>query len=165
MYSTARLESRENLFKWIGPVAKSKWALYALPGFKGTIAKVKDASKFRVGGVINDAKMEYLMSEGVTLQTRVERDEDNPARLTLDSKESQKIDLWITEATTATFKARNAKVKEVKLVLMVKEQDLWLACNPRMAPDTLKALQSSLEAVQKDGTAKKIAEKYEALFK
>jgi polar amino acid transport system substrate-binding protein len=165
VYSTARLDTREKLYKWVGPIAASKWALYALPGFTGTVANLQDARKYRVGGVANDAKLEFLMGEGVTRQSRVDRDEENPARLTLDLKENQKIDLWITEATTAASRARAAKVKEVKELLVVKEQDLWLACNPRTAPETLKALSEAIDALKADGTAKAITAKYEALFR
>ena len=38
LYSTARLENRENLFQWVGPIAVNRWALFARDDFGKTIS-------------------------------------------------------------------------------------------------------------------------------
>jgi polar amino acid transport system substrate-binding protein len=161
LYATARLSNRENAFKWVGPIATNKWALYALPGFTGKIASLKDARVYRVGGVEDDAKTEYLKQSGITNVVEEKDDARNPSKLTLNRKEAQKIDLWITSAASAKSVAAKAKVPEIKQVYLVREQESFLACSPRTQPATLKALSSALESMKKDGSYDKIIKSYE----
>lgn len=161
LYSTARLENRENAFKWVGPIAVNKWGLYALDGFKPKIASLKDARPYRIGGVERDAKTEYLKEQGVTNIVEERDNKLNPPKLTLNRKEGQKIDLWITSVADAKRVAAQAKVPGVKLVLQVREEESYLACSPRTAPATLKALAAALDSMKKDGSYEKIVKSYE----
>src|SRR5690242_20190763 len=123
IYSTARLGNRENLFKWVGPIAVNKWGLYALGGFKPQIKSLQDVRPFRVGGVERDAKAEYLKQNNVTNVVEEDNDKLNPGKLTLDRKATQKIDLWITSTATAKKVAQQAKVGDIKLVYVVREAE------------------------------------------
>jgi len=156
LYATARLANRENAFKWVGPIAVNKWGLYALGGFNAPIKTLKDARSFRVGGVARDAKIEFLRQEGVTNIVEESDDRKNPPKLTLQRKEAQKIDLWVTSVAGAKRVAAQAKAPEVKLVYVVREVESYLACSPRTAPATLKALADALDGMQKDGSYAKI---------
>jgi polar amino acid transport system substrate-binding protein len=162
LYSTARLPNRENAFKWVGPIAANKWGLFALGGFKQEIKSLDDAKPFRIGGVARDAKTEFLRQWGVTNISEVENDRLNPAKLTLNRKETGKIDLWITSAASAKKVAAGAKVSDVKLVYLVREEESYLACSPRTSADTLKALAAALDAMKKDGAYGKIIKAYES---
>lgn len=161
IYSTARLGNRENLFKWVGPIAVNKWGLYALGGFKPQIKSLQDVRPFRVGGVERDAKAEYLKQNNVTNVVEEDNDKLNPGKLTLDRKATQKIDLWITSTATAKKVAQQAKVGDIKLVYVVREAEQYLACSPRTQPATLKSLQDALESMKKDGSYDKILKAYE----
>jgi polar amino acid transport system substrate-binding protein len=162
LYSTARLENRENAFKWVGPIAVNKWGLYALDGFKPKIASLKDARPYRIGGVERDAKTEYLKQQGVTNVVEERDNKQNPPKLTLNRKEGQKIDLWITSVADAKKVAAQAKVPGVKQVLLVREEESYLACSPRTSAATLKALQGAVDSMQKDGSYEKIVKGWES---
>ena len=162
LYSTARLPNRENAFKWVGPIAANKWGLFALGGFTQEIKSLEDAKPFRIGGVIRDAKTEFLKQWGVTNIVEAEDDRHNPGKLTLNRKEGQKIDLWITSAASAKRVAERAKVPGVKLVYLVREEESFLACSPRTSADTLKALAAALDGMKKDGAYGKIIKAYES---
>jgi polar amino acid transport system substrate-binding protein len=161
LYSTARLPNRENAFKWVGPIAVNKWGLFALGGFKPEIKSLTDVRPFRVGGVERDAKTEYLKQNGVTNVVEEKDDKLNPSKLTLNRKEAQKIDLWVTSTATAKRVAAQAKVADVKLVYVVREAESHLACSPRTSPATLKALADALDTMKKDGSYDKIVKAYE----
>jgi polar amino acid transport system substrate-binding protein len=162
LYSTARLPNRENAFKWVGPIAANKWGLFALGGFKPEIKSLNDAKPFRIAGVARDAKTEFLRQWGVTNVVEVEDDRLNPGKLTLNRKEAQKIDLWITSVGSAKRVAERAKVPGVKLVYLAREEESFLACSPRTSPDTLKALAAALNEMKKDGAYAKIIKAYES---
>ena len=162
LFATARLPNRENAFKWVGPIAMNKWGLYALGGFKPELKKIAEVRPFRVGGVERDAKVEFLRERGVTNVLEEKDDRQNPQKLTLNRKEPLKIDLWVTSVASAKKVAAQAKVTDVKLVLVVNEAESYLACSPRTAPATLKALAAALDSMKRDGSYEKIVKAYES---
>ena len=162
LFGTVRLPNRENAFKWVGPVAVNKWGLYALGGFKPEIKSIKDVRPFRVGGVERDAKVEFLRESGVTNIVEEKEDRHNPSKLTLNRKEPLKIDLWVTSVANAKKVAAQSKVTDIKLVLVGREVESYLACSPRTAPATLKALQAAVDSMKKDGSYEKIVKAYES---
>lgn len=162
LYSTARLENRELVFKWVGPIAVNKWGLFAKSGFSQPIKTLADVKPYRIGGVTRDAKTEYLKQNGITNIFEVDDDKLNPPKLTLDRKEPQRIDLWVTSIARTKEVAAQAKALDVKLVFVVREADSYLACNPRTSEATLKALSAALDEIKKDGTFKKIVGRYES---
>lgn len=144
VFGTARLPNRENIFKWFGPVATNTWALYSLPTLDTKkIAKVGDARFFKVGAVKNDAKVDFLRSEGVSSIKEVDNDSENPPRLMKPKNDAGAIDLWITTAATAKETAAKAGVKDLKEVLVVRKEALFLACNPRSDKATLAKLEAA----------------------
>ena len=162
LYSTARLENRELVFKWVGPIAVNKWGLFAKSGFSQQIKTLADVRPYRIGGVTRDAKTEYLKQKGITNIFEVDDDKLNPPKLTLDRKEPQRIDMWVTSIARAKEVAAQAKAPDVKLVFVVREVDSYLACNQRTSEATLKALSAALDEIKKDGTFKKIVDRYES---
>lgn len=159
IYSTARLDNRERLFSWIGPIATNRWVLIGKSDFAG-VKIVEDARKYRVGVVAKDAKIEFLMSKGVTDLREVSEDALNPPRLVLNRDDPNRIDLWATSAYGARRTAARAKVKDIKLVLTLHEVPLYIACGRNTSPQTVQALSRALERATKDGTLKRITEQY-----
>jgi polar amino acid transport system substrate-binding protein len=143
IYSTARVENREKIFKWFGPLATNNWALYALPTFSKPIPTVADARFFKIGAVRNDAKVDFMRGKGASSIKEADKDSDNPARLALPKTDPNAIDLWITGQATAKEVAAKAGIKEIKEVLVVRKQDLYLACNPRTDKATLEKLEAA----------------------
>jgi polar amino acid transport system substrate-binding protein len=160
IYSTARIDNRERLFFWIGPIATNQWVLIAKSDFAGTVKTVEDARKYRVGVVAKDAKIEFLMSKGVTDLREVSEDGLVPPRLGLGRDDPNRLDLWATSAYGARRTAAGANVKDVKVILNINRVPLFLACGRNTSPQTVKALSSAFAKGSKDGTLKRIAEKY-----
>jgi polar amino acid transport system substrate-binding protein len=164
LFSTARLENRERIFKWVGPLASNEWGLFAKTAFKDPIARLEDARPYRIGGVTNDAKVIWLRENALTNIVTVNEDKLIPGMLTLDRKKLDAVDLWVTGIHAEKFIVAKSKVKDVKLVLKIKEEPLWLACHPSLPDATIKALSNALAAMHKDGTQKKILEAYDKKF-
>jgi polar amino acid transport system substrate-binding protein len=160
IYSTARLENRERLFSWIGPIATNQWVLIGKSDFAGSVKVVEDARKYRVGVVAKDAKIEFLMGKGVTDLREVSEDGLNPPRLVLSRDDPNRIDLWATSAYGARRTADRAKVKDIKLVLNLSKIPLYLACGRNTSLQTVQALQQAFERADKDGALKRIADRY-----
>jgi polar amino acid transport system substrate-binding protein len=160
IYSTARLENRERLFAWIGPIATNQWVLIGKSDFSGSVKVVGDARKYRVGVVAKDAKIEFLMGKGVTDLREVSEDGLNPPRLVLGRDDPNRIDLWATSAYGARKTAARANVKDIKLVLNLNRIPLYLACGRNTSPQTVQALGRAFQEATKDGTLKRITQQY-----
>src|SRR5215470_8664138 len=160
IFSTARLENRERLFSWIGPIATNQWVLIGKSDFAGSVKSVGDARRYRVGVVAKDAKIEFLMSKGVTDLREVSEDALNPPRLILNRDDPNRIDLWATSAYGARQTAARSSVKDLKVILNLSRVPLYLACGRNTSPETLQALRKAFDGVKKDGTLERIAKRY-----
>lgn len=164
LYSTARLNNRERLFFWVGPLGVNRWAVFGRQDFGGKINRIEDLRSYRIGGVVNDAKLELLAQFAVTSIRAVADDKMNPPRLNLPKDDPAGIDLWITSAYTAQKASREVGGPKLKQVLVAQELKLYLACSTSTSRATVKALQASLDAMTKDGAVKRITAFHIAKF-
>jgi polar amino acid transport system substrate-binding protein len=160
LYSTVRLDNRERLFRWIGPIATNRWVLIGKRDFAGSVKIVEDAKKYRVGVVAKDAKIEFLMSKGVTDLREVSDDSMNPPRLVLNRDDPNRIDLWATSAYGARWTAARVNVKDLRVILPLRAVPLYLACGRNTSKETVQALTRAFERVRKDGTLKRITDRH-----
>jgi polar amino acid transport system substrate-binding protein len=164
VFATPRLENRERLFAWIGPIATSLWAVYGRADFAPTIRSVKDLAPYRIGAASRDPKGEFLRENGVPDVRALRDDALNPQRLLLPRENPDRIDLWITDLHSGRAVAKAAKVTDIKLVFIAGEQPLFLACSPQTDPKIVKALAEALESMKADGAFKRITAEYEKRF-
>ncbi len=163
LYATARLENRENLFQWVGPIALNRWAVYGRTEFAADIRSVEDLKPHRIGAVTFDAKADYLKAQSVVNLLLVDEDRANPPRLFLPKTDADYIDLWVTSFAGAQRTA-GARFKELKLVYTIRDVPSWLACSPQVPRDVVGKLGGALQSMRKDGTLQKIADRYERKF-
>jgi polar amino acid transport system substrate-binding protein len=164
LFSTARLENRERLFLWVGPIATNLWAVYGKSDFAPTIRSVKDLSLYRIGTMLRDAKNDFLRENAVNELRPVRDDALNPPRLFLSRENPEYIDLWITGLYSGREIAKAAKLPELKLVYIASEQPMFLACNPQTDRKVVNALADALESMKSDGSFKRITAEYEKRF-
>jgi len=164
LYAVARIDSREKLFHWIGPLAVNRWGIFGKSDTAVTAKGIEDLRQYRVGGVTHDAKLEYLAQYAVTNIRSASDDKLNPARLKLPKDDPNRIDLWITGAYTARKVSRENAGPPLKLVFLGQEIPLYLACSPATPRVQIKALDDALKAMGRDGTTKKIIARYLSKF-
>jgi polar amino acid transport system substrate-binding protein len=155
VYSTVKLPEREALFKWVGPLTVNKWALFAKSDFNKPINTIEDAKHYRIGGVTMDAKAMYLKSLGFANVDLVGDDNLNLAKLI-----AGRIDLWISGLYKGKESAAHVGSKMVKPVMVVREVDYYLACNPKTPDATIAALSQALGVLQKEGFVKSVTDRY-----
>jgi polar amino acid transport system substrate-binding protein len=164
LFATARLENRERLFMWVGPIATSPWAVYGKSDFGLPIRSVKDLAPYKIGTVLRDAKNEFLRENAVNDLRAVRADVQNPPRLLLPREHPDHIDLWITDLHAGREAARAANVTGIKVVFIANEQPLYLACNPQTDRKIVKALADALEGMRGDGALTRINAEYDKRF-
>lgn len=156
VFSTVRNTEREKLFQWAGPIARGEWSLFAREGFPADLKKLDQLFNFRVG-VVNDARAVYLRSRGFKNLIVAERNLDLAAMLSGDAKVLGRTDLWFTQTAGARDTAKQAGFSDIKLVFSaLMSQDYWLACSPKLPPETMQALRAAISSMRADGTFKQL---------
>jgi polar amino acid transport system substrate-binding protein len=163
LFATARLENRERLFLWVGPVATSPWAVYGKSDFALPIRSVKDLAAYRIGTVQRDARTNSS-ENAVNDLSAVRADPQNPPRLLLPPDHPDHIDLWITDLLAGRDAARTANVTGIKVVFIANDQPLYLACNPQTDRKVVKALADALDGMKVDGALSRINAEYDKRF-
>ncbi len=164
LFATARLDNREKLFSWVGPFANNLWAVYGRGDFTGKVRLLSDLKPYRIGGVVYDAKVEYLKENGIMNIKQVHTDQMIPPLLFLPADDENRIDLWVTGYYGERDVARAAKVTDIKLVFIVREIPLYLACSPQTSPAVVKALSEAVAKLQAEGVVARLAATYEKKF-
>lgn len=164
VFSTARLDNRKNLFKWVGPIVENRWAVFGKQGMKQKPAALGDLRYLRVGVLEGDAKATYLMDNGIaSALNKVGDDALNPPKLTADKNEPGKIDVWVTGYYAAQRTAAKTNTKDVEYIFTLESSPNYLACNFGVKADVLQKLTEALAAMQKDGSYQKIVDHYDPL--
>jgi len=156
VYSTARIEVRERLFRWIGPIATNKYVLVAKNDFPASIRTAADARKYKIGAVKTDVKAELLRQQAITAIVEFDTEAQIPPKLLLKMDDPQHIDLWVSGLYTYNTVAEKAKVTGLKTVFIAGEQPLFVACSPQVADDAFKKLDDAFQAMRKDGSWSKL---------
>ncbi len=156
VYSTTRTPEREDMFKWVGPTDEGDWVLLGRADRKFRLQTLEDARGLRIGTYNGDARDDYLRTRGFNVDP-APNDMINPQKLMMN-----RIDLWAAglRRGTAVMAANGWDGKFVP-VLTFNRVKLYLACNPAVPDATIEKLNTALEGLIKDGTARRIDRKYD----
>lgn len=163
MYSILRIEDREPLFQWVGPIAFDRRGVYAHRDFAGPIKSLDDLKRHRNGAATSDATAGYLKAWGVASLLPVDDDRENVARLFLPGTDANFIDLWVTRLAGAR-KTAGPRAKDLKLVYTIREVPAWLACSTKVPREIAGKFIGALTSMNKDGAMQKIVTRYEGRF-
>ena len=90
LFGTTQTESRQSLFKWVGPLATKRDILVGLKGSKSRISSLEDAKQVnRIGTLRDDTRERYLIDHGFANLEPVSDEQKNARKLILG-----RIDLW-----------------------------------------------------------------------
>lgn len=157
LYSMTRTEAREELFKWVGPIASNKWVFFTKKGSGIVINSLEDAKKVKaIGAYKEDAAETFLKEQGFTNIDSVPNDELNVPKLM-----GGRIDLWIVGELQGIHKAKQkGESDNLEKVFDVKDTQLYIAFSKNTPDEVITSWQSALDAIKADGTYDAIVKKY-----
>lgn len=156
VYSTTRTAEREHLFKWAGPTDEGDWVLMGRAGRQYTVHSLEDARKLRIGTYNGDARDTFLRTRGFKVDP-APNDLYNPRKLMLD-----RIDLWaVAMRRDSQVLEQNGWAGEIVPVFTFNRVKLYLACNRAVPDAAIAKLNAAFEAMQRDGSARRIDRKYD----
>ncbi len=154
VYSAPRIEQREKLFKWVGPLSDDDWMLFAKASSKITLNALEDAKTFSIATYHGSAVSTYLMDLGYKVY-EANSDENDVKMLNMD-----RVDLWASGSRTGPFVAAKHKV-EVKSLLTFKKTKLFLACNVSVDDALIDKMNKAIHDMETDGTKARLFKKYQ----
>ena len=158
LFSTTRTKQRENLFKWVGPIASNDWVFYAKKDFNDKIESLESVknSRYIIGTYKDDACELYLKSLGFKNISSVPDDYLNVKKLLRN-----RIDLWIVGEYQGILKAKRFGAEsKIKKVFSVKHTELYIAFSKDVDDEIIDKWQVELDKMKSDGRYQKILDKY-----
>ena len=158
LFSMTRTKQRENLFKWVGPLASNNWVIFAKEGFNTKINSLDDLKQdiYTIGTYKDDAGELYLKEKGFQNLSSVSNDILNVKKLVRN-----RIDFWIAGEYQGILKAKRVnKNHKIKKIFNVKKTELYIAFSKDISDDIIKKWQQELDKLKQDGRYQKILDKY-----
>jgi polar amino acid transport system substrate-binding protein len=131
VFSTTRTEQRENLFKWIGPIATTTVGIIAPKRKKIKIKEISDLNKYKIGAVKEDVGEQLLLANGVN-KNNIQNVKGNDAiNISFGKMEKDRIDMFSYNVTVAFSNARleGFDTSKYEIVHILKKSQLYFAFN------------------------------------
>lgn len=156
VFSTTRTPEREAKFKWVGPTDEGEWVLMGRADRNFQLHSLEDARPLRIGTYNGDARDEFLRSRGFQVDP-APNDSVNPRKLMLN-----RIDLWAASLHRgSTILEQNGWAPRIVPLLVFNRVKLYLACNPAVPDALVERMNTAVDAMNRDGTTKRLDRKYE----
>lgn len=149
LFPTTRTEARENEAKWVGPLLKVNWVLYAHKDSDITINNLEDAMKVdQICGYLGDAKFTYLEKKGFKNLVARYRSFD-----CIELLARHRVDLWVssTNALLWDIEADRDYLSDIKIVYMIDTKYLYYALSKDTPDEMVNLLQETLDTMKREG--------------
>lgn len=153
-----RSQDREYHYRWVAPLLVTQSGLFVKQGQPIQLSVLKDVLKYKIGAVRGSDEEDYLKGLGAQVKG-VNNDLENAVKL-----DSGGVNVWSTDTISGQYYADKAGIK-VENKISFRTAMRTLACNLKMPDADFEKLDSNLDAMYKDGTIKKIFDKYTANMK
>ncbi|MES2106484.1 MAG: ABC transporter substrate-binding protein [Pseudomonadota bacterium] len=155
VFSTSRTPGRETLYKWVGPLVKNNWVIFARADDSRRPKTLEDLRPYVIGTYRNDAIAEYFSLKGYNTDL-ASADADNPRKMLYG-----RFDFWATGELLGLDILRAQGLSKLIVPLFTFNQtEMYLACNTGMEQEKIDRLNHLLKEMDKDGTSAAIEKKY-----
>jgi polar amino acid transport system substrate-binding protein len=158
LFGTTHTQVRENLFKWVGPLATKRDVLVARKGSGIRIGSLEEAKNVgRIGTLRDDTRERLLKSKGFTNLESVSDEQLNAQKLVLG-----RIDLWAYKVPGVRTVCELAGVDETQLeeVFHLRTIEVSIAFSKKTSDTIVRKWQDAFDAMEADGTINRIRKKW-----
>lgn len=162
IYTITRKPSRENLFKWVGPITPRTIFLYKLKDREDIeIDSIEDAKRYITGVMQDDGFTSYLLNNGFEFGKNLEVVSNDV--LNLRKLYKGRVDLIGNTELYMSYKVKKEGYDYGKLEKAYKIPDTdqyYMAFSMKTSDSIVKQFQEALEIIRHDGTLHRLSEKY-----
>ncbi len=158
LFTMDRTEIRENLFQWVGPIGTNATFFYTRAGSGITISSLADAMNLTAVGTVSSWYSDQVLRDlGFTNLVS----ENEPGIMTKKLMEGD-IDAFVCSAITfpTILKDQGYEYDQVTESFTLMSSDFYIAFSKNTSATIVNQWQSTLEAMQQDGTYDTIHQKW-----
>jgi polar amino acid transport system substrate-binding protein len=156
VFSTSRTPERETLFTWIGPLARSDWAIFARASDARKPKALEEVRPFTIGSYLGAATGEYLKVHGYKVDLSINETQNIPKLV------NNRIDYWATGEMLGKYMVGKAGLTgQIVPLFRFELSELYVACNRGFAAARAEKLNRVLKEMDRDGTSATIERKYQ----
>jgi polar amino acid transport system substrate-binding protein len=158
LFGMTHSKQREDLFKWIGPLATKRDILVAKKGAGIKINSLEDAKKVKnIGTLRDDTRGRFLEMHGFTNLEPVSDEQKNAQKLILG-----RIDLWAYKkpGLKTVCDLAGVNYNEIEEVLHLREINVDIAFSKKTSGSIVEKWQRAFNEMLADGTITKIQQKW-----
>jgi len=158
VFMTVRTAKREQLFKWVGPLAPRKMWLYKLK--KRTdiqLNRLADSLHYKIGGYNQSADTNYMLELGFNVQ--IVPTQRHITKMLV----KERFDLMSSLELTMADRLRDLGFDQsvvAKTILLDDRYNYYLAVNPQTADVLVSRLQAALDQIRQSGRYEGLWNKY-----
>ncbi|USD43735.1 transporter substrate-binding domain-containing protein [Vibrio sp. SCSIO 43135] len=162
LFSTTRTEHREELFRWVGPIADIKVVVLARKDAAVQIETPLDMANYKIGVIRDDIGEQSLLALGLP---RDSMQEASYVTTLAEQLMKERIDLLAYAERAAYWWAKQAGIdsQEFEPVYVLKEGYIYYAFNKNIPQETLDDLQRGIDIIKARQNADGITE-YQAIL-
>ncbi|WP_026339205.1 substrate-binding periplasmic protein [Psychromonas ossibalaenae] len=147
LFSMTRTEARENKFKWVGPIAKTRIVIIAKKSSAIKISSPDNIKNFEIGVIRDDIGDQMITALGVP-EDRIQRGAS--ANSLAKKLNADRIQLWAYEENVARLfiKTNDLDNDDFVVVHVLKEGELYYAFSKDISDQLIEKLQKGLDQVK-----------------
>ncbi|WP_022663452.1 substrate-binding periplasmic protein [Paucidesulfovibrio longus] len=154
LFTITRTPDREDLFRWVGPIASLTWALFALPQSKLKLRSLDEARALSgISTYRADVREQYLRGLGFA-NIHSAANFENSVEMMLQGHVPAVI--ADTLGISHYLRQRGLPQESVENIFTLKTIDLYIAISQRSDPGLAERWQNALEEMRRDGTSERI---------
>jgi len=159
LFSMARTEAREKLFKWVGPIMPSHVVVLAKKSREIDVDSLQVLNQYKIGVVRDDIGEQLLLQRGIKKERIHQTISGISAARML---RGDRIDVWAYEKMIAFWNIKIIKdnPKNYETVYSLKRAQYFYALNKDTDDRVIRLLQDALDKVKSDGMFEKIVNNY-----
>ncbi len=160
LFSMTRSKERENMFKWVGPVAKTTIVLYALKESGISISSEADITNYTTT-VVKDDIGQQLVNKVVSDNSKIDVSDNSLA--CARKLYNKRVNLWAYESNVGKWIAKSNNFDTSKLVPVytLSESELYFAFSKNTDDATIQKIQQAYDKLKKAGKFDAIMKKYQ----
>jgi len=159
LFSMTKTPERENLFKWVGPIAPTVIALIAPKAKMIKIATLDDATKYRIGVIKNDVGEQLLQKNNFPM-TSIEEVAD--VNQNIKKLIAGRVDMIAYEENVAkwSLKQQGANVDDYTSIFTLQAGYIYYAFSKNTPDSLIYAVQAALDQAKESDEYRQILIKY-----
>jgi len=162
LFSTTRTKQREDLFKWVGPIATTTIALIAKKDRNIKINSTDELNNYKIGTILKDIGEQLLQKNGVKAENIYSVSSKDAIKISFKKLEKNRIDLFSYDFNVAKYSAKleGFDTSKYEIVYILQKGELYYAFNKNTSDDIILKWQKALDKIKKDSRYKHIVTKY-----